>query len=60
MVPLLTPESWRVLRQLIRLHGYDDLIRALRLQQITDILDPPKDENDDARLPDDLRVPGLR
>jgi hypothetical protein len=51
--PRLHPESWRTLRQLIKLHGYDDLLKALRLQQVIDILNPPEEmDPQDARSPD--------
>jgi hypothetical protein len=42
-LPKLSDESWRDLRRLIFRHGYDELLRALRLAQMIDILEPAND-----------------
>lgn len=46
--PRLDPESWRTLRQLIKLHGYTKLTQALRVQQMIDILEPEPESFSDA------------
>jgi hypothetical protein len=45
-LPRLDEESWRELRRLILKHGYDELLRVLRVAQMVDILEPPPNVRD--------------
>jgi len=51
--PKLDDESWRELRRLVSRHGYEALLRALKVQQMIDILDPSSNILPEAEPHDD-------
>lgn len=53
MTPNLHEESWRILDQLVARYGADTVVRAIRLRQMTEILNgTPNDAPDPEPAPD--------